>query len=97
MALKTTLTTDEIYRAAYLHHVLGVEQQVLSVAFSVNVGRISEACAAMEYAAENVRSIYHMAKPREPAEGLQLVPAEAPEQGLNLPRILQGGPVMRDR
>ena len=96
MALKTTLTTDEIYRAAYLHHVLGVEQHVLSVAFSVNVGRISEAVQAMEYAAENVRSIYHMAKPKEPADGLQLVATEV-EQALALPRILQGGPLQRDR
>jgi len=95
MALKTTLTTDEIFRAAYLHHVMGVEQHVLSVAFSVNVGRISEACTAMQYAAENVRSIYHMARPKEPADGLQLVATEL-EQAFAVPRVLQGGPA-RDR
>ena len=96
MALKTTLTTDEIFRAAYLHHVMGVEQHVLSVAFSVNVGRISEACAAMQYAAENVRSIYHMARPKEPADGLHVVATEL-EQAFAVPRVLQGGPLQRDR
>ena len=51
---KTALTTEEIYKVAYLHHVMGVEQLVLSVAFSVNAGRISEACTIMQHAAENL-------------------------------------------
>lgn len=62
MALKTTLTAEEVYKVAYLHHVMGVEQLALSIAFSVNVGRISEACTAMEYAARDVPSIYQQAR-----------------------------------
>jgi hypothetical protein len=42
-----------------------------------------------------VRSIYHMAKPKEPADGLQLVATEL-EQAFAVPRVLQGGPA-RDR
>jgi hypothetical protein len=91
VAAKTTLTTEEIYKAAYLHHVLGVEQHVLSVAYSVNVGRISEACAAMEYAAGNVRAIYQMAKPREPQSNLP-EPLDAQMDVEFMPRVLRGGP-----
>ena len=90
MAAKTTLTTEEVYKAAYLHHVLGVEQHVLSVAYSVNVGRISEACAAMQYAAENVRAIYQMAKSKEPQGN---PPEPYDEMDLeHMPRLLRGGP-----
>ena len=62
MALKTTLTAEEVYKVAYLHHVMDVEQLALSIAFSVNVGRISEACTAMEYAARDVQAIYQQAR-----------------------------------
>lgn len=90
MAAKTTLTTEEIYKAAYLHHVLGVEQHVLSVAYSVNVGRISEACAAMEYAAGNVRAIYQMAKPKEAQPSVE--PLDTQMDVEFMPRVLRGGP-----
>jgi hypothetical protein len=76
MALKTSLTTEEIFKVAYLHHVLGVEQHALSIAYSVNAGRIAEACIAMAYAADNVRSIYHKAKTKDPTIAALLEPAE---------------------
>jgi hypothetical protein len=78
MALKTTLTTEEVHKVAYLHHVLGVEQHVLSVAFSVNVGRISEACIAMEYAARDVPAVYQQAR-QSRSEFPRLIDDEAAE------------------
>ena len=41
---KTALTFNEKITAAYLHYVRGVEQQDIAVAFTVNIGRVNEAC-----------------------------------------------------
>lgn len=58
MAEKAQLTAEEVYKVAYLYHVMKVEQHALSIAFSVNVGRISEACQTMKHAAEHVKEVY---------------------------------------
>lgn len=51
MALKPALTFEERIKAAYLHYVLGVEQQAIAAAFEVNHGRVTEACLAIKAAA----------------------------------------------
>ena len=61
MSNKSVLTIEEVIKVGYLHHIMGVEQMALAVAFSVNQGRIAEACIAMLYAAENVKELYQMA------------------------------------
>jgi hypothetical protein len=58
MAEKAQLTPDEVYKVAYLYHVMKIEQHALSIAFSVNAGRISEACSVMKYAAEHIKEVY---------------------------------------
>jgi len=66
MSHKAELTFEERIKCAYLHYVLGVEQQALAVAFEVNGGRINEACLAIKMAAESpkkVRPHYGKAKP----------------------------------
>jgi hypothetical protein len=62
MAEKTQLTPEEVFKVAYLHFVMGVEMQALSVAFSVNIGRISEACTVMEYATTHMKDLYRSAR-----------------------------------
>ena len=58
MAEKSALTFEEVLKVGYLYHVMGVEQHPLSIAFSVNSGRIAEACMALEYAADHVKELY---------------------------------------
>jgi hypothetical protein len=58
MALKGSLTKEEVIKAAYLYFIMGTEQHELSIAFSVNPGRISEACTVIGNAAENVADKY---------------------------------------
>jgi hypothetical protein len=41
---KAHLTFEEEIKAAYLHFVEGIEQQVIAVAFTTNSGRVNEAC-----------------------------------------------------
>jgi hypothetical protein len=48
--MKPSLTFEEKITVAYLHHVHGVEQQLLGIATGVNMGRINEACVAVEEA-----------------------------------------------
>jgi hypothetical protein len=62
MAEKAVLTFEEIIKVAYLYHVMKVEQHALSIAFSVNSGRIAEACMAMSFAAKHVKDLYQQAK-----------------------------------
>ncbi len=50
--MKSSLTFEEKVKAAYLHFVMGVEQQLLAIIFEVNIGRINEACAAVKNALE---------------------------------------------
>lgn len=49
--MKTSLTFEEKITAAYMHYVRKVEQQDICVLYSVNIGRISEACTAIKKAA----------------------------------------------
>lgn len=67
MAKKQRLTFEENIKAAYLHFVLGVEEQAIAVAFEVNGGRVAEACIAIKKAAED---------PRQFRNGLKLVDDE---------------------
>lgn len=62
MAEKSTLTFEEVLKVAYLYHIMKVEQHALSIAFSVNPGRIAEACSAMEHAASHVKEIYQQVR-----------------------------------
>lgn len=60
MALKQELTPQERIKAAYLHYVLGVEQQAIAVAFEVNGGRVNEACLAIQIAADAPKEVRAM-------------------------------------
>ena len=55
--MKASLTFEERITAAYLHHVQGVEQQIIAMAMGVNIGRVSEACAMIKDAAQPVRAV----------------------------------------
>jgi transposase-like protein len=67
---KRDLTREERITAAYLHFVRGNEVQDLAVAFDVNLGRVSEACAAIALAASDPKGIRRLveaiAEPKEP-------------------------------
>jgi hypothetical protein len=54
---KTALTFEEKIAAAYLHYVRHIDQQDLATAYSVNIGRINEACLTIKTAllGENAR------------------------------------------
>jgi len=45
---KTALTFEEKIAAAYLHYVRAIDQQDLATAYSVNIGRINEACLTIK-------------------------------------------------
>jgi transposase len=57
MSQKPQLTVNERIKAAYLHYVLGIEQQAVAVAFEVNIGRVNEACLAIKLAAEDPKHL----------------------------------------
>lgn len=70
MAQKSELTPEERIKAAYMHYVLGVEQQAIAVAFEVNSGRVSEACTAIWGAASDpkrTRTLLDRVEPRREA------------------------------
>jgi len=46
--VKTALTFEEKVTVAWAYHVRGIDQHTLSAMYSVNPGRISEACKAVE-------------------------------------------------
>jgi hypothetical protein len=50
---KKALSRQERIKCAYLHCVRNVPMQDLAIAFEVNIGRVSEAVAAIKTAAEN--------------------------------------------
>jgi hypothetical protein len=50
---KKALTKQERIKCAYLHLIRNVPAQDLAIAFEVNIGRISEAIAAIEKAIDN--------------------------------------------
>jgi hypothetical protein len=47
---KTALTFEEKITAAWAYHVKGIDQHTLASIYSVNPGRISEACKTIEQA-----------------------------------------------
>lgn len=51
---KAALTFEEQLACAYLHYAYGVEQNALSVAYRVNIGRVNEACKAIKQACEKL-------------------------------------------
>jgi hypothetical protein len=51
---KAALTFEEQLACAYLHYAYGVEQNALSVAYRVNIGRVNEACKAIKAACEKL-------------------------------------------
>ena len=48
--VKTSLTFEEKVTAAWAYHVKGIDQHTLASIYSVNPGRISEACTSVEKA-----------------------------------------------
>jgi hypothetical protein len=50
---KKSLTKQERIKCAYLFCVRNVAMQDLAIAYEVNIGRVSEAIAAIETAADN--------------------------------------------
>jgi hypothetical protein len=48
------LTFEEQITAAMLHYCYGVEQNIISVAFRTNIGRVNEACKAIKAACEKL-------------------------------------------
>lgn len=55
---KKALTPMERIKCAYLHLIRKVPIQDLAIAFEVNNGRVSEAVAAIQSAAENPRPLF---------------------------------------
>lgn len=53
---KKALTKQERIKCAYLHIIRNIAQQDLAIAFEVNMGRVNEAIAAIEAAAENPKA-----------------------------------------
>lgn len=49
-AQPTALTFEQKISAAWAYHVKGVDQHTLAALYSVNQGRIAEACKAVELA-----------------------------------------------
>jgi hypothetical protein len=49
-AQPTSLTFEQKIAAAWAYHVKGVDQHTLAALYSVNQGRIAEACKAVEVA-----------------------------------------------
>lgn len=64
--MKGELTFKERIKAAYLHYVLDMPQQEIAVAFEVNIGRVNEACLAIELAANDPKAVrkYGQVRPR---------------------------------
>lgn len=55
--VKTALTFEEKVTAAWAYHVKGIDQHTLASIYSVNPGRISEACTSVEKALEDEKKI----------------------------------------
>lgn len=50
---RTSLTPNERIRVAFAHFVLGIEQQHIAMLLAVNMGRVNEACRAIQLAAHD--------------------------------------------
>lgn len=55
---KKDLTPQEVLMVAHAHLVGGIDQHALSSMYSINPGRIAEACVVMREAAENHKMLY---------------------------------------
>lgn len=53
---KTALTFQEKVTAAWAYHVKGIDQHTLAAIYSVNPGRVAEACKAVEVALKGEKS-----------------------------------------
>ena len=85
MALKQQLTFEEAITAAYLHYVEGVEMQTICIAYHVNIGRVSEACKAIRFAARNPAAAFAAMKQEakdDPAAKSERIDRAAREHGL---------------
>ena len=85
MALKQQLTFEEAITAAYLHYVEGVEMQTICIAYHVNIGRVSEACKAIKFAARNplaATAAMKLAANDEPATKSERIDRALREHGL---------------
>ena len=69
-----SLTPEEILRVAHAHLVLGIEQHHLASIMGVNSGRINEACRAIEWAMENHRAVYQLARGNAKVEPVDPIP-----------------------
>jgi hypothetical protein len=54
--VKTALTFKEKVTVAWGYHVRGIDQHTLASIYSVNPGRISEACTSVEKALSDEKS-----------------------------------------
>ena len=52
---KTSLTFEEKITAAWAYHVKGIDQHTIAAMYSVNGGRIAEACKAVELALQETK------------------------------------------
>lgn len=77
MALKHALTFNECIKSAYLHYVLGVEQQHIAMAFEVNIGRVNEACVTIKEALSG-KGLTRSARKRVKAQVEQIDGGETP-------------------
>lgn len=55
---KKDLSPHEVLMVAHAHLIGGVDQHTLASMYSVNQGRINEACVVMREAAENHRQLH---------------------------------------
>jgi hypothetical protein len=60
--VKTQLEPSEAVKCYMANRYCGVDQDTLAMLFDVNPGRVSEACIAIEWAAQNVKEVYEHAK-----------------------------------
>lgn len=58
----TSLTPEDVIKAAYFHYVMKLDQHEVACILNVNQGRIAEACVGIMYAAANVRDFYNKAR-----------------------------------
>lgn len=47
---KTALTFEEKITVAFMHYVRGIDQQDLAMLYGINMGRVNEACKAIQAA-----------------------------------------------
>lgn len=60
--MKEALTPDEVLAVATAHLADNIEQQAIARLIGINNGRVSEACAAIDYARRHVKAIYKLSR-----------------------------------